>query len=211
MKSKEKEKLDKNEETEKNTQGTEIKEEIKIEPQIKIIEQNLDYKDKYLRSLAEIDNARKRMQKEKMETISYISENTIGEFLPVLDNFENALKFSLNASDEVKNWAAGFNMILSQFKDVLHSHGIVAFHSEGNQFDPHFHEAMEIVETFDHPDGTILEELSKGYKKDNRTIRPARVKVAKMPKKINEKPSEETSEEQELNNITTKEEIHEQK
>lgn len=164
----------------------------KEKPIEKIIERNLDYKDKYLRMLAEVENSRKRIQKEKHETIRFAIENTVEEFLPAMDNFENALKFADASSEEVKNWATGFKMILSQFRDVLHNHGIVAFHSEGNMFDPHFHEAMEIVETNDHPDGTILEEYAKGYKSENRTIRPARVKVAKTPfteddeKKINE-------------------------
>jgi molecular chaperone GrpE len=141
--------------------------------------QEIDYKDKYLRLLAETENVRRRIQKEKSETIRFAVENTVSEFLPTLDNFENALKFSNNASEDVKNWAKGFQMMLTQFRDILHNHGIVAFHSEGNMFDPHFHEAMEIVETNESPDGTILEEYAKGYKSGNRTIRPAKVKVAK--------------------------------
>lgn len=139
----------------------------------------IDYKDKYLRILAEVENTRKRLHKEKHETIRFAIENTICEFLPAIDNFENALKFAQNSSIEVKNWVMGFQMILSQFRDVLYNHGIVSFHSEGNIFDPHLHEAMEIVETNDKPDGTILEEFAKGYKTEQRTIRPAKVKVAR--------------------------------
>jgi len=162
------------------------KEEPKAPPQEEkkedsVQENNIDYKDKYLRMLADAENTRKRLQKEKYETLRFSIENTILDFLPILDNFENALKFSQNASEDVKNWAMGFQMILSQFRDLLHNNGIVAFHSEGNLFDPHFHEAMEIVETEEHPDGTILEEYAKGYKSEQRTIRPARVKVAKKP------------------------------
>ena len=149
--------------------------------------------NKYLRLLAEMENSRKRMQKEKNEALLFAIENTISEFLPIIDNFENALNFAAKATDEVKNWATGFQMILSQFRDVLHSHGIVAFHSEGNLFDPHFHEAMEIVETNDYPDGAIIEELAKGYKSETRTIRAARVKVAKN---FTEKKENETEEEQ---------------
>lgn len=139
-----------------------------------------DYKDKYLRMLAELENTRKRLHKEKHETIRFAVENTIVEFLPALDNFENALKFAQNSSDEVKNWVMGFQMILSQFKDILYNHGIVAFHSEGNSYDPHLHEAMEIIETQEEPDGTILEEFAKGYKTEHRTIRPAKVKVSRQ-------------------------------
>jgi molecular chaperone GrpE len=138
-----------------------------------------DWKDKYLRAIAEMENMRKRMQKEKQELTRFSTESIVAEFLPALDNFENALRFAESASTEVKNWAVGFEMILSQFKEVLHNHGITAFHAEGTPFNPECHEAVEIEESADHDDGTILKEFSKGYKSFARTIRPARVKVAK--------------------------------
>jgi molecular chaperone GrpE len=140
-----------------------------------------EYKDKYIRLLAEMENTRKRLFKEKTESTRFAIENVITEFLPTIDSFENALKFAENMTGEVKTWAAGFQMFLAQFKETLHNNGIVAFHSEGNQFDPHNHEAVETVETKDFPEGTILKEFSKGYKSSARTIRPARVQVAKKP------------------------------
>ena len=152
-----------------------------------------DFKDKYVRALAEMENMRKRMQKEKQEMAKFGIENSIAEFLPAIDNFENALRFAESAHGEVKNWAIGFQMILAQFKEVLHNNGIVAFHSEGHAFDPSLHEAVEIVETDDHADGAILQEFTKGYKSHNRVIRPARVKVAKSPTQI-ERPAEESAE-----------------
>jgi molecular chaperone GrpE len=145
-----------------------------------VVEEN--WKDKYLRALAEQENMRKRIQKEKQEMVSFGIENAISEFLGAIDNFENALRFAQSAEGAVKNWAIGFEMILSQFKEVLLNHGIVSFHSEGNTFDPLVHEAVEIVETTEHPDGTVMHEFTKGYKSATRTIRPARVKVAKHPK-----------------------------
>ncbi|MDP2672604.1 MAG: nucleotide exchange factor GrpE [Nanoarchaeota archaeon] len=150
-----------------------------------------EMENKYLRLLAEMENTRKRLQKEKQETVSFAIENTISDFLNIFDNFENALGFASSSNDEVKNWAKGFEMILTQFRDILHSHGIVAFHSEGNIFDPHFHEAVEIIETNDYPDGSIMQEFSKGYKSKNRTIRAAKVKVARN---IIEKKDEEKDE-----------------
>ncbi|KPK33267.1 MAG: hypothetical protein AMS24_01700 [Chlamydiae bacterium SM23_39] len=164
----------------KNEKPEEIKDEQK-----KVKDEQIDYKDKYFRVLAELENMRKRMQKEKQETIKFAIENIICEFLPILDNFENAIKFSQTTSEEIKTWATGFKMIQSQFKDLLHNYGVVSFHSEGNQFDPSFHEAMEILETDEHQDGTILKEFIKGYKNENRTIRPAKVKVAKNKKNLN--------------------------
>jgi molecular chaperone GrpE len=157
-------------------------EQATIQEPLKVEE--TDWKDKYLRTLAEMENMRKRMQKERQDMVRFGIENAIGEFIPAIDNLENALRFAENAGGEVKNWAIGFEMILSQFKEVLHNHGIVAFHSQGNTFDALLHEAVEIVETLDHPDGTILHEFTKGYKSASRTVRAARVKVAKHPQKI---------------------------
>jgi len=145
-----------------------------------------NWKDKYLRALAEQENMRKRVGREKQEMISFGIENAISEFLGAIDNFENALRFGMNTEGPVKNWAIGFEMILSQFKEVLYNHGISSFHSEGNTFDPQLHEAVEIVETTEHPDGVIMHEFTKGYKSATRTIRPARVKVAKHPQVVTE-------------------------
>ena len=161
-----------------------------------------DWKGKYFRALAEQENMRKRMQKEKQEMLRYAYENCISEFLAPLDNLENALKFTEQASGEIKTWAMGFQMILSQFKEVLHNHGIVAFHSEGNTFDPHKHEAVEILETEEQEEGIILQEFTKGYKSATRTIRPARVKVAKKPK------SEAPAAEQKASALETPNETH---
>ncbi len=161
-------------------------------------EETADWKDKYFRALAEMENMRKRMQKERHEMARFSIENAIGEFLPAIDNLENALRFVETAGGEVKNWAIGFEMILSQFKEVLHNHGIVSSHSEGNMFNAELHEAVEIVETEDFPDGTILHEFTKGYKSASRTVRPARVKVVKAPQKNTNHPAPELAAEEEL-------------
>ncbi len=142
-----------------------------------------EYKDKYLRLLAETENTRKRMQKERQEMTRFAVENVITEILAPIDSMENALKFTEQLSDELRNWAQGFQMILGQFKDVLSNHGVIPFHSEGMQFDPHLHYAIEIEETEEKPEGTIIQEFVKGYKSGDRTVRPARVKVAKPPEK----------------------------
>lgn len=175
-------------------------EELKQEPSQETAPEANDWKDKYLRTLAEMENMRKRMQKDRQEMIRFGIENAIGEFLPAIDNLENALRFASQTSGEVKNWAVGFEMILSNFKEILHNHGIVSFHSEGNTFDPLSHEAVEIEETADHPDGMILHEFTKGYKSSSRTIRPARVKVAKHPQKLETSPIIEEEEKMIQNN-----------
>lgn len=138
-----------------------------------------EYKDKYLRLLAEMENTRKRLQKEKQEMSRFALENVILDFLSPMDNLENALKHTQGMSQDVQNWARGFQMILEQFKDVLTQNGINPFHSQGTPFDAHLHEAVEVEEVEDCVDGTILQEFVKGYKSGPRTLRPARVKVAK--------------------------------
>jgi molecular chaperone GrpE len=91
------------------------------------------------------------------------------------------LHFAESMSDEVRNWAIGFEMLLNQFKQVLNHHGVQEYHSVGKLFDPHFHEAMEMVESEEYPPGVVVEEFIRGYKVGERPIRVARVKVAKAP------------------------------
>ena len=146
-------------------------------------EEEENWKNKYLLLLADFDNARKRMQKERQEMTRFAIDNVLTEILIPLDNFENALKFTDSMSPDVKQWAMGFQMILSQFKDVLNNHGVTPFTAEGALFDPYKHDAVEVEETTDHPEGIILEEFVRGYRCGDRIIRHARVKVSKAPTK----------------------------
>ncbi|MCH9632696.1 MAG: Protein GrpE [Chlamydiae bacterium] len=140
-----------------------------------------DYKDKNLRILAESENTRKRLQKEKSEMQTYAKENMACEFLAPIDQFATALSFKDEQSDEVKNWMIGFEMILTQFKDVLCQNEIRVIETKGKAFDPNYHEALEMEETNDYPPQTIIHEYIKGYMMGERVLRPAKVKVAKSP------------------------------
>jgi len=137
--------------------------------------------EKHLRLLAEMENSRKRLLKEKLEMTRFGIENVIADFLAPIDNLENALKFAQQMSEETRNWARGFEMILGQLKEALSGHGVTSFDSVGASFDPHMHEAVEIEETTDFPEGQVLQEFVRGYKSTQRILRPARVKVAKAP------------------------------
>lgn len=139
------------------------------------------YKDKYLRNLAEMENSRKRLQKEKQELTQYAIQNVILDFLPPLDHLENALRFADQASSEVQHWATGFQMILTQFKDALANNGVAPIISKGMPFDHNCHEAVEMIVTNEFPPGTVVEENVRGYRMGDRVLRPARVKVAKEP------------------------------
>jgi molecular chaperone GrpE len=172
---------------EENTQDEISKEPTP--PTTEELQKELDAcQDKYLRLLAESENSRKRMQKERHELTQYAVENVLVEFLHPLDNFQNALKFAESMSDEVKNWAIGFEMILSQLKQVLASHGVEEYSSMGQPFDPHFHEAVEMIESPEHKPGVVVAETIRGYKVGDRPIRVAKVKVSKSPE---ESPKEE--------------------
>lgn len=140
-----------------------------------------DYKDKYLRSIAEAENLRKRLHKERHDMTQFALQSIITDFLNPIDHMENALAHTNGMSEEVKNWAIGFKMILNQFKDVLASNDVHPFKSVGTSFDPHNHEAVEMIETTEHPPGMVIEESLRGYKMGSKTIRPARVKVSKAP------------------------------
>lgn len=147
--------------------------------------------EKYLRLLAESENSRKRMQKERQELTQYAVENVLCELLHPLDQFESALKFAESMNDEVKNWAVGFEMILQQLRSVLSNHGVAEYEVMGKPFDPHWHEAVEMVETEEYEPGLVVEECLRGYKVGERPIRVARVKVSKAPEIKEEKEGDE--------------------
>ena len=140
--------------------------------------QVLEYKDKYLRALAEIENTRKRLTKEKIESQSFAIQNVIADLLQPVDHFELALKHAEAVPGEAAKWALGFEMILQQLRQVLADHGVTAFDSLNCSFDPHLHEAVETENRDDLPEGTIIQEFQKGYQLGGRTIRAARVKVS---------------------------------
>jgi len=140
-----------------------------------------DFKHKYLHLLADAENARKRLSKDRDEIVQRTIRGLILDFLHPVDHMENALKYTEDASDEVKHWAAGFKMILGQFQDVLASNGVKSFDSVGKEFDPHLHHAVEMIETTEYPPGMVVEESIRGYAMGNKPLRPARVKVSKAP------------------------------
>lgn len=157
--------------------------ELQLEQLKKSIEEANEYKSKYFLILAELENTRKRLQKEKQEMMKFAVENILCDFLAPLDSMENAMRFTDQMSTETKNWVFGFKMLVEQLKNVLADHGVTSYSSKGEAFDPHFHEAVEVIEVVDGEDGIIIDEFVKGYKCGERIIRPAKVKVTK---KINE-------------------------
>ncbi len=167
--------------TKKDKEATPPEEEKELEETPNIEPELEDFKLKYLHLLADSENARKRMQKDRDEVVQYSIRSLLLDFIHPIDHMENALKFTGQASNEVQNWAKGFEMILTQFKDVLSNNGVKAIDSVGKPFDPHMHEAVEMLETTDFPPDTVVEENLKGYMIGEKVLRPARVKVSKEP------------------------------
>ncbi|MBI5273452.1 MAG: nucleotide exchange factor GrpE [Chlamydiales bacterium] len=160
--------------------------DLQLEQLRKSLEEANEYKNKYLLTLAELENTRKRLQKEKQEMMKFAVENILCDFLTPLDSMENAMKFTDQMSVETKNWVFGFNMLVEQLKTVLAEHGVTSYSSIGETFDPYFHEAVEMVDIMEGEDGLIVGEFVKGYKCGDRVLRPAKVKVTKKQEKNKE-------------------------
>lgn len=134
--------------------------------------------DRILRLAAEMENTRKRLEREKSEGINFANECLIRELLPVIDNLERALQHG-EQDPKCKGLLEGVSMTLKNFGDVLGKFGCTPFESVGKTFDPNFHEAVMQQESSEYPEKTILQELQKGYLLRDRLVRPAMVIVSK--------------------------------
>ncbi len=135
--------------------------------------------DRLARMQAEFENARRRTVKEQQDFRDYAAADAIKSLLPVLDSFERALQTKSDAA-EFRN---GVDLIYKQLQTILGKLSLQPIAAKGQPFDPHYHEAIEMVETTDAPDHQVIEELQRGYKLKDRLLRPAMVKVAKNPGK----------------------------
>jgi molecular chaperone GrpE len=135
-------------------------------------------KDAWLRTAADYDNFRKRSRKELDDARRNGREDLLRAVLPVFDNLERAIQSSQRASD-VKAVADGLSMVQRQFVEALGREGIARVATIGQPFDPSVHEAIQQVETSDHPAGTVLAEVQPGYTQGDRLVRAALVVVAK--------------------------------
>lgn len=134
--------------------------------------------DRVLRLAAEMENTRKRLEREKSEGISFANEALIRELLPVADNLERAVIHGGQDSN-CESLLEGVRMTLKSLEDVLAKFGCVCFESVGKTFDPNYHEAVMQQESSEHPDKTVLQELQKGYTLHDRLLRPSLVVVSK--------------------------------
>jgi molecular chaperone GrpE len=131
-------------------------------------------KDRLARLQAEFDNARKREIKERTDARDYALQNAVEPFLSVMDNFALALK----SEGDAAQLRAGVELILKQMEDALRGLNVQPVESVGAQFDPRIHEALGSIETVEHPDHQVLEEIRRGYKLRDKLLRPALVRIA---------------------------------
>ena len=142
--------------------------------------QAAEWKDKCLRVAAELDNFRKRAAREKIETSKYATQQLLGRLLPTIDHFEAALQHADPAAGAaVQSLVDGLKMTLGQLHAVLRDAGVEVVNAEGQHFDPQMHEAVQHIESADHPAGEVIQQLRKGYKLSDRLLRPATVVVSK--------------------------------
>ncbi len=141
--------------------------------------QKLEYLDKYKRSLAEIENLRKRTIVEKQESLKYANFNIISDLLVILDDFQRAIENGKNGVTDLNNYIQGIEMIEKQFIDLLFKkYGVKRYGEKGEEFDPNIHQAM-MMEEGDYEKEIVIELFRNGYMLHDRVVRPAQVKIGK--------------------------------
>ncbi len=138
--------------------------------------------DRVARLQAEFENARKRGERERNEFREFAAAGVVEQFLPVLDNFQLALK-STGSAEQLRS---GVELIVKQMEEILRQMQVVAVPAVGEEFDPRVHEALGTVERDDIPDQHVAEEVRRGYKMRDRLLRPALVRIARNAKQVNE-------------------------
>ena len=135
--------------------------------------------DRLARLQAEFENARKRTVREQQEFREYAVADALKALLPTLDSFERALQTSASDKSEFRG---GVDLIYKQLQDALVKLGLRPIPAKGEPFDPHLHQAIEMVDTKEAEDHHVLDELQRGYRLKDRLLRPSMVRVARNPK-----------------------------
>lgn len=141
-----------------------------------------EYYDKWLRLQAESENMKKRQEKEREEFLKFANEGLIIQLLPIIDNFDRAMT-SVIYTKESDAVLEGIKLVQKELHSLFSDYGVDQIKSVGEKFDPHYHEAIAVIETDEYPEDTVAEEIQKGYTLRGRLIRPSIVKVSKKAKK----------------------------
>jgi len=136
-------------------------------------------RDRHLRLAADFDNFKKRARQEQLDTIQHASAELIGRLLPALDDLHKALENKPAGTDE--SWLKGLELSVRKLEEALGAHGLEPIEAIGARFDPKLHEAIGHEESAEHPEDTVVSELRRGYRIRDRVVRPALVKVSRLP------------------------------
>lgn len=170
---------------------TSAEEEAETEPE-DILQQKEDeiteLKTEMLRMRADTENIRKRLQKEKSDSVQFANERLIKELIPILDNLERALAAPDSNPESLKE---GVSLIAKQISAMLEKQNVEAIPAVGESFDPNVHEVLSQIETEEHEENTIVEEYIRGYKMNGRVLIPTKVLVAKKPSEKDPEPDED--------------------
>jgi len=139
-----------------------------------LVAEKADLQDRLLRARAEFDNARRRAERERSDFLQFAAMDLVRDILPVLDDFERAIK--VETAD--KEYAKGVELIYNRLSETLKKMGLEPVDTTGQKFDPNLHQAVERVENHDAEDQTILGEFQRGYNFRGKLLRPAMVRVA---------------------------------
>lgn len=168
-----------NDKTEEKKDGNEEIEASPETPDNLAKKEEVDFKAKYYYIAAEMDNYRKRMEREKENLIKFGNERVLSDLIQVMDNFERIIE-SLKPDEDtkIKNIVTGIDMVQKQFIDTLSRHGLTPVESVGKEFDPNFHEAMAQEYAEGVKPNFVIKEFQKGYTLNGRLLRAAKVVVA---------------------------------
>lgn len=139
------------------------------------------YKDLALRAQAELENTRKRLEREKRDIIKFANESLIKGLLPIVDNLERAMDHAAPDQANAASLTEGVQLILGSLRSLLERNGVNPVTAVGEKFDPNFHEAVMQEENPEFDEGTVTREVQRGYLLRDRLIRPAMVVVSKKP------------------------------
>ncbi|UOQ93789.1 nucleotide exchange factor GrpE [Halobacillus shinanisalinarum] len=165
-----------NEEETTNVEVEQADSEEAIDELEQLQQEKEEVQNRLLRLQADYDNFRRRTQKEREADRKYKSQSIVEELIPVLDNFERALQVEVDG-DAAKNFTNGMEMVYDQFQAALVKEGVEEIPAQGEVFDPHLHQAVMQVEDDNFESNVVVEQLQKGYRLNDRVIRPAMVKV----------------------------------
>ena len=161
------------------TVETEIVEDSKeiFEQKIAKLEEEVNtWKTDYYKVFADMENSKRRLEKEHSNSMKFMMQSFIEELLPVIDNFERSLNVQ-EPSEEIQTFLKGYQMIFDQLMSILEKNGVEVIEAQGKEFDPNLHQAVMTAQDENYDSNIVVEELQKGYKLKDRVIRASLVKV----------------------------------